>query len=141
MDIRVRVFKFRRGSDPEKLRLGFRSRNPGAIVQAVRTGAASNAFFLEMLAAQTLRAMVSGSLVAKKAEIDFLLRLAGDSQITRAMARVGVQDGEDFLLVVASRGRIAVPPGHGGRELPSSTLSEDELDGIEKAALLNARRS
>ena len=141
MGIWVRSYKFARGPDPEALRQEIRSKHPGALVQTARAEVATNAFFLEMVAAQTLRAGASGNLLAKKPEIDFLLRLARTTQISRAMAAVGAQKGRPFLLVIANpKQRIGSLGGKGGKELKSSELSEDELEGIEEAALLNARR-
>ena len=115
--------------------------NRDCIVQTTNLGAASNERFVEMLAAQTMRAMSTGSLLAKKPEIDLMLRLAETSQISEAIGRSGVKSGEPFLLIVAGRSRVKEPGKNDGTELPRRKLTGEELLRIEKAALLNARRS
>jgi tRNA threonylcarbamoyladenosine modification (KEOPS) complex Cgi121 subunit len=112
------------------------------MVQTFGAKAATNGFFVRMLASQTLRAGSSGSLLAKKPEIDFLLRLAGTSQISEAIARVGSKPGEPFVLVLASLRPLkkGVHPA-GGLILPSIPLSESELRRVEQGALLSAHRA
>lgn len=116
------------------------SKNRGVVVQAAKAGSATNEFFVEMIAAQTLRAETSGSLLAKKPEIDFLLRLAGTTQIARAIKELGAEEGGPFLLVAAGPRAVHAPPELAGSELPRLDLSSAELERIERAALLNARR-
>ena len=141
MGVVVRSYKFPRGPDPELVKNRIRSKHPGALVQTAKAEIATNSFFLEMLAAQTLRASATDNLLADKPEIDFLLRLARTTQISRAIADVGARKGEAFLLVVADPRRKLGGLGEaGGKELPRSGLSDAELDGVEEAALLNARR-
>jgi tRNA threonylcarbamoyladenosine modification (KEOPS) complex Cgi121 subunit len=111
------------------------------VVQTAAGAAAENEFFLEMLAAQTLQAEASGSLLARSPEMDFLLRLAGTTQISRAIREKGSSKGKPFLLVVAGRTK---PGGMGwisGQELPRRGLSKSELQRVEKAALLSAQRA
>ena len=110
------------------------------VVQTAAEGAATNEFFVEMLVAQTLQAESSGSLLAKSPEMDFLLRLAGTTQVARAIREKGSLVGKPFLLVVAGRTRPARIRGNSGRELPRKELSKSELLRVEKAALLNAQR-
>ncbi|HMD79522.1 MAG TPA: KEOPS complex subunit Cgi121 [Nitrososphaerales archaeon] len=129
-------------ADPKQMKSKFSEVFPTTMVQTVSSKAASNGFFIQMLAAQTLRAERSGSLLAKKPEIDFLLRLAGTSQISEAISKVGSRSGEPFVLVVASlrplhrSGTIA-----GGRRLPARQLSKSELHRVEEGALLSAQRA
>ena len=111
------------------------------MVQAAKRSMAVNGLFVEMLAAQTLQAESSGRLLANKPEIDFLLRLAGTTQISKAIKSAGVSQGERFILVVAGRSAVRLPQGIDGRELPRRELTVSELGGIEKAALLNAKRA
>ncbi len=144
MEIEARAFVVRRRVNPESLKRKISSGHPRALVQSAKRDAATNAFFLEMIAAQTLRAGATGILLAKKPEIDFLLRLAGTTQISKAIVDVGARKGRPFLLIVAG-------PGHGlgsldgsafeGRELPKRKLSRKELSMVERAALLNVLKA
>jgi tRNA threonylcarbamoyladenosine modification (KEOPS) complex Cgi121 subunit len=111
------------------------------MVQAAKRGLAGNEVFIELLAAQTLQAESSGGLLANRPEIDFLLRLAGTTQISKAIREAGVKAGDQFVLVVAGRSTIRCPSGFGGTELPRLELTASELERIEKAALLNAERA
>ncbi|MDG6898764.1 MAG: hypothetical protein JRN24_03390 [Nitrososphaerota archaeon] len=117
------------------------SANLSSMVQAANAGSAKNESFVEMLAAQTLHADASGSLLAKKPEIDFLLRLAGTTQIARAIREHGAKEGAPFLLVVAARTPVRGPSEVSGLELPRRDLSLAELARVEKAALLSAQRA
>jgi hypothetical protein len=142
MRTNVRTYAFEGGTDPSAARNAFEKENPGALVQTFGHGSDSNGFFVQMIAAQTFRAALTGSMLAKKPEIDFLLRIAGTSQISDAIARVGAKRGEPFLLVVATTGTgKARIPGLRCRPLPKRTLTETELGRVEKAALLSARRA
>jgi tRNA threonylcarbamoyladenosine modification (KEOPS) complex Cgi121 subunit len=144
MEAKVVSVIIRKGADPDTVRKLVEARIPEAIVQAVRADAAANGFFVEMIAAQTLRAKGTQNLLAKKPEVDLLLRLAGTAQISRAIKQIGAKKGRSFLLVIAGpeRGLASLSMKElGGSELEKHDLSSDELDRIEQAALLNALRS
>ena len=125
---------------PEEMKTRLSLLNPGTFVQAVKASDAKNEFFLEMLATQTVRAAYSGTLLAKKAEIDFLLRLAGTTQISRAIREHGAMAGAPFILVAAGRRRLKGMAGLAGLELPRAALNTSELRKVEQAALLSAER-
>jgi tRNA threonylcarbamoyladenosine modification (KEOPS) complex Cgi121 subunit len=125
----------------DKIRLKLALQNPGAVIQTMKAEKVNNEFFLEMLAAQTLLAQSSGALLAKRPEIDFLLRLAGTAQISTAISRLGSKAGEPFLAVVAGNKEINVPRELGPFELKRKVLSKVELEKIEEAALLDAERA
>jgi tRNA threonylcarbamoyladenosine modification (KEOPS) complex Cgi121 subunit len=125
---------------PEEAKKELASLNPGSLVQTANGGSAENEFFVEMLAAQTLRAGTTGGLLAKKPEIDFLLRLAGTTQISEAIRWHGSATGSPFLLVAAGPMEIKSPTRVGMMELPRRKLSRKELERIEGAALLSAQR-
>jgi tRNA threonylcarbamoyladenosine modification (KEOPS) complex Cgi121 subunit len=141
MRVYSQSYLFGEDTDPRKIRNKLAENYPGAIVQTFSSKAATNGFFIQMLAAQTLRAERSGCLLAKKPEIDFLVRLAGTSQISDAISRVGSRPGEPFVLVLASlrplkrRARVA------GRKLSTRPLSESELKRVEQGALLATREA
>jgi len=126
--------------DPDEAKRRFQAANQGRMVQASRPDPSGNERFFEMLAAQTLRAETLGTLLARKPEIDYLLRLAGTTQISRAIKHRGAVKGDRFLIVVAGRSDPSRAPGTKGQRLPRSELTESELGRVEKAALLNAER-
>lgn len=129
-------------TDPDSVRRAVATRVPGAIVQAVRADATTNGFFVQMIAAQTLRANGTPNLLARKPEVDLLLRLAGTTQISRAIDLIGTKKGKPFLLVIAGPrkelGNLNWKE-FGGSELETRDLSSEELERIETAALLNAQ--
>jgi tRNA threonylcarbamoyladenosine modification (KEOPS) complex Cgi121 subunit len=140
MKIFVKAYLCGPEAKPNEIRQKLSAMNPRFMVQAARLTPGTNAFFLEMLAAQTLQAESSGSLLAKKPEIDFLLRLAGTTQIAVSIKDAGAREGEAFVVIVAGRSEVNVGTQPVGRELPRRKLSRAELDRIERGALLNARR-
>ena len=141
MRVHSQSFLCGRETDPRRIRVEIAEAYPEAMVQTFTSKAATNGFFIRMLAAQTLRAGLSESLLAKKPEIDFLLRLAGTSQISEAISRVGSKNGEPFVLVLASLRPLKTASIAGGRKLPSRPLSEAELQRVEQGALLSAHRA
>jgi len=132
------------GADPDSVRKIVATKFPGSIVQTVRADATTNGFFVEMIAAQTLRASGTQDLLAKKLEVDLLLRLAGTTQISRAIEQMGAKKGRPFLLIVVGPRRELAglrAKELGESELKKRKLSSDELDRIEQAALLNALKA
>ncbi len=127
-------------TSPDEAKEVLASLNPGSFVQTGNAKSAANEFFVEMLAAQTLRAGSVESLLAKKPEMDFLLRLAGTTQISKAIKQHGSRKGEPFLLVVAGPKEIKSSASFKALELPRRKLSKKELDRIEGAALLSTLR-
>lgn len=127
----------------EKLRLDLTSRYPGWLVQTLSAGSASNGALIEMIAAQTVYSMAAGALIAKRPEVDMLMRFAGTDQIAEALAKVGATGGDPYVLVVAHAGLEGpawVPPDC-ARELPKRRLNSREISRIEVAALLGASRA
>lgn len=118
------------------------ARMPNAryLVQCVNTRAGRNLGFLEMIAAQTLSALRTGNLLAKKPEVDFLMRVAGNAQIKQAIDRAGAKKGERFLLVVFSERDFKFRKRRGWSSLAKSGPRKSDLERVEQAALLNALR-
>ena len=141
MKASARAFRCGGGVAPREAIRRAAAANEGLLVQAVSDGSAANASFVEMVAAQTIRAQRSGSLLARRPEVDFLLRLAGTSQISKAIRENGAVDGKPFLLVVAGTERPKAMKGVECEELPRRALSAEELRRIEAAALLDAQRA
>jgi tRNA threonylcarbamoyladenosine modification (KEOPS) complex Cgi121 subunit len=124
-----------------------REGNPGVILQVVGAEKPPNPRVVELIAAQTLTAARSGSTLAEKPELDLLLRLAGTRQIGEAFATVGYKSGADSLFMVAAcEGRMAplralerrLAVDARFREVPRRGLEKDDLDLVERAALLSA---
>jgi len=141
MNQRVLSVIIGRGPDPSTIRQSVAAKYPNSIVQTLSVEAATNRFYIEMIAAQTLSANETPSLLARKPEVDLLLRFAGTTQISRAIRQMGARKGKEFILVIAGPSReLANLSGEdlGGRELGVGSLSQKELDRIETAALLNA---
>jgi tRNA threonylcarbamoyladenosine modification (KEOPS) complex Cgi121 subunit len=138
----ARCFVIGGGGDPGEAKGALLRRHPRLLVQAVNTRSASNEFFVEMICAQTLRAASSGALLARKAEIDLLLRIAGTTQISDAISKTGAKRGEPFLIIAAGEGGSmkALRAPAGWRRLSRADLSEAESRRVEQAALLNAAR-
>jgi tRNA threonylcarbamoyladenosine modification (KEOPS) complex Cgi121 subunit len=126
--------------DPEEAKKKFQGRNPGFLVQTAKVDMMDNELCYEMLAAQTLSAEAQGSMLAKKPEIDLLLRLAGTTQISRAIKQKGARFGDKFLLIVVGRSDPRKAPGIEARRLTRRELTVPELDRVERAALLNTKR-
>jgi len=137
----ARVFSFEKDAKADEVKARLGAVNPGCVVQTAGGGMIRNVALAEMLAAQTFQAESSGRLLAKKPEVDLLLRLAGTTQISKAIKEGGARAGEPFILIVAGLSHVKGIPGLRGRELPRSRLTEQELARIERAALLDAARS
>jgi len=129
-------------TDPADAKHAISRGHPELLVQTVRAETASNESFVGMICAETMSAERSQVLLARKPEIDLLLRLASTTQISVAIGKVGVGKGEPFLLIVAGEGKTvkAIRPPAGWKRLDRRPLSKGELELIERAALLNAAR-
>jgi len=131
----------------EDLLGGLRKKAPGAVLQVFSSTTAPNPALVSMIAAQTLSAMQSDSLIAERPEVDLLLRLASTRQIGEAFKRIGYKEkGRKLFMAVASQNRSPlvklekeVSRDKRFSELPSRRLDGDDLDKVEKAALLSAR--
>jgi tRNA threonylcarbamoyladenosine modification (KEOPS) complex Cgi121 subunit len=130
-------------AEPELLRL--RSTHPGLVIQLVSVKRLPSARAVLMIAAQTLRALDTDSLLAAKPEVDLLLRLAGTSQITVALKKNGYRSRGTMMLVAAGPekdlGRLEKEISKAGpyvlREV--GAMDEESRDMVEVAALLGAR--
>jgi tRNA threonylcarbamoyladenosine modification (KEOPS) complex Cgi121 subunit len=132
----------------EELLATIRKRTPGVIIQVVGATRAPNPGAVEMIAAQTLTAAISGATLAERPELDLLLRLAGTRQIGEAFQRVGYRSKDKrFFMVAASEGSGAALVRMGERlavdkrfkEVAKRKLRKADLDQVERAALLAVR--
>ncbi|HXW37711.1 MAG TPA: KEOPS complex subunit Cgi121 [Nitrososphaerales archaeon] len=117
-----------------------RRRHTDLAIQAVRPGCIENETLGEMLGEQTAMAKKTGALLAKTPEIDLLLRVAGTRQISEAIKEIGTRrkEGQTILALGAERdlSELEKETGIRGR-VKSRPLSEEELDRVERAALLS----
>jgi tRNA threonylcarbamoyladenosine modification (KEOPS) complex Cgi121 subunit len=129
----------------EDLSRSIRGEFPGLLVQTVDSAAATNEMFVEMIGEQTLEAGAAGSPLAKKPEVDLLMRLGGTTQIARAILQVGVKRGYEFILVVVGNEadilKLESTRSKGWERMPRHQLDRDDLQRIERAALLDAERA
>jgi len=125
----------------ERLRRSY----PNLIVQIVDARVGTNERFFKMIAAQTFSAMKQGSLLARKPEVDLLLRLASTTQISEALSKVGYRSKARRVLVAAGRRveveRFVTSGKVEGTRLASSDLTFDEYRRVEEAAILSSLRS
>ena len=142
MDLRFYVLTFGPHSDPDSTKAALAKSNPEAVVQTLSAALGIGSSALELLAAQTLVAKGANEMLARKPEVDFLLRVAGTSQITRAIKSVGATKGKSFLLVLASEGKRGLTvSGSMGRPMARRPLNRKDMDSVEAGALLSARRA
>lgn len=131
-------------SDPEGLKRFILGLSPNILAQTANEDAVSNESLAEMMVAQTASAVSSGNLLARKSEVDLLLRLAGTTQISKALRSVGVPKGKQFVLILAGEERdfrtVERSGVLGEERVGRSELNKSELARVEKAALLNAQR-
>jgi len=76
---------------------------------------------LVLIAEQTIFAMKNGELLARKPELDFLMRLAGTDQIFLAQERCGGNDHEIYVCASCEIGNIEI--------------SEEDVEASEMSAL------
>ena len=101
-----------------------------------------------MIASQTIRSQKMGELLAGKPEVDLLLRMAGTTQISRAISSVGYQrTGSRLIVAIGARRDIRKLEDHAVQnperysKTPVKSLTSSDFEAIERAALLNAARS
>lgn len=140
----TRCYRFGGEASSEELRQSIRSSFPRLLVQAVDEGAVPSERLVQMIGEQTLEAERVGAPLAKKPEVDLLLRLGGTTQISRAIQEVGVRPGGGFVLIVigdrANLLELEAGEGRGWKRLSKKRLGRNDLQRIERAALLAAER-
>ncbi len=118
---------------------------PNLLLQLVDARSGSNERFFRLITAQTLKSSSDGSLLAKKPEVDLLLRLARTTQISEALMKVGYRRGARRILIAAGKSgevkRLIASGIPKGRRLRSAELSEREWRRVEEAAILSALRT
>ncbi|HUI86875.1 MAG TPA: KEOPS complex subunit Cgi121 [Nitrososphaerales archaeon] len=144
MRLVARCFLLPNTVNPEEAKMRTRAILPRVLVQVVVRRAVANERTVEMMAWQSRSAESSGCLLARTVEMDLLLRIAGTTQISRAIRECGAKSGGENVLIVAGDSRSLDPPklarlGLKDR-LPRSELSDGDSALVERAAMLNAVR-
>jgi tRNA threonylcarbamoyladenosine modification (KEOPS) complex Cgi121 subunit len=136
------------GEEAGKLLKELRGAFPRLVIQLVSLAERPNSKRIEMIASQTIRSIRKGTLLAGKPEVDVILRLAGTTQISKAISSLGYKGGGTRVMVAAGarsdlkRLEVYVASGQGRyRKATSSRLSKSDLEAIETGALLGANRS
>ena len=127
--------------------MALRSRYPGLVIQIVSLARLPTPWALRMMAAQTLRARKTNSLLAAKPEVDLLLRVAGTSQISEAMEKSGYKARGRRLLIATGREEDLKALMRDLSKMPSYSVREDrrerpdqyDMHLVERAALLGTR--
>lgn len=140
----VRCYVLKGVRDPKGLRESIASSSTGVLVQVFSRCVLDSEELCEMLLAQTHSAASGNSPLARKPEIDLLLRVAGTTQIKEALKVAGAKAGEECVLVlsgqedkVAAAERL-LPPGSSRLR---HRMKEGDLERVERAALLDAARA
>lgn len=127
-------------ADPVKILDALRAANRGAVIQAFDAKCVASVRQIHAAAVAAHLAFKAGTNISKKMEMELLLRLAADTQIGRALDRLGVRaDTEEVGLCVladdrASAARIAeeLARAVGGVEVDDDYLMRGER--LAKAA-------
>lgn len=82
-------------ADPMKILEALRAANRSAVIQAFDAGCVVSVRQIHAAAVAAYLAFKAGTNISKKMEIEILLRLAADSQIGRALDRLGVKAGTE----------------------------------------------
>ena len=141
----TRCYRFACRVDSKELGESIQKEYRDLLVQTVDSAAVSNERLVEMIGEQTIEARGSGSSLARKPELDLLMRLAGTTQIARAIQEVGVKRDKDFLLLVigenSEMAKLEAREASAWERLPRRELGREDLQKIERAALLDAERA
>jgi tRNA threonylcarbamoyladenosine modification (KEOPS) complex Cgi121 subunit len=121
---------------------------PRLFIQLLSLRHQPNSRVIEMIAKQTIRSIGNRSLLASRPELDLLLRLAGTTQISEAIAKVGYKKSGRKVLVAVGTTRdlrrlekLAGEKGETFKKSRVKDLSAADLETIEGAALLGVTRS
>ena len=141
----ARCYRFGGQVGSQELSQEVRRAFPDLLVQTVDSQVLSNEKLVEMMGEQTLEAGKTGSPLAKKPEVDLLMRLGSTTQIDRAIRQVGAKPGREFVLIVvgdeADIRKLESERASDWDRLPRSQLGREELHRVERAALLNAEKA
>ena len=144
MAFRAMCFVLGPGVDAEDLKKRTQRDFPGLLVQVANSRDLRNEALVELIAWQTRAARAAGCLLAKTPQMDMLLRIAGTTQIAKAIRNSGARKGEENLLIIAGElrelERFHIGGSVAAERLGKGRLNEGERVRLEKAAMLNALR-
>lgn len=72
---------------------------PSLVIQAVSKKYVLSVSHIRRILAISMRAAKRGILISRRLETDILMRFAGSTQISKAISRVGMKKGSDFIVV------------------------------------------
>jgi tRNA threonylcarbamoyladenosine modification (KEOPS) complex Cgi121 subunit len=140
----VRCYVLPPVEDPKALRDRIASASRDLFVQVVSSGAIDSEELCAMILAQTDAAASRLCLLARRPEMDFLLRVAGTTQISEAVKIAGAKSGKECVLVLSGQAdkvtfaEKLLPPGSARL---GHRMKECDMDRVERAALLDAARA
>ena len=124
-----------------------RAQFPKLSIQLLSLRHLPNARRIEMIAKQMIRSKKRGSLLAARPELDLLLRLAGTTQISEAIGKIGYKCSGRKILVAVGTPRdllklekLAEEDRETYKRSRGTELSSADFEAIEEAALLGATR-
>lgn len=136
------------GGEAEKLLGDLRSAFPRLIVQLLSLPDKPNSKRIKMIASQTIRSIQKGTLLAGKPEVDIMLRLAGTTQISKAISNLGYTgSGSRVIVAMGARSdlkrfeKYAARNPERYRKTTGTKLMKADLEAVERAALLSGARS
>ncbi len=145
MKLAVACFVLPADADAQAVKRRVHGILPAALVQVVNSAALKNEALAELIAWQSRSARDAGCLLAKTQEMDFLLRVSGTTQISRALGESGAKSREENVLVLAGdsrdlNARLLRSLGL-TRRLSRREPTAEEFDRVERAAMLNAAKA
>ncbi|HKU32472.1 MAG TPA: KEOPS complex subunit Cgi121 [Candidatus Nitrosotalea sp.] len=89
--------------DPTKLLESLRAKFPDVIIQGIRSKYALSLQHVRRVIEISLVASKAGTLLSNKIETDMLMRFAASRQISEAISKVGLQKGDDSILILIGK--------------------------------------
>ncbi|MEM0287121.1 MAG: KEOPS complex subunit Cgi121 [Nitrososphaerota archaeon] len=103
LDKNVIFLTYTASKAPEKDLSVFRSQFPSLFIQSLDPNCVASEEHVRLVLSQTVYASKIGRLLARKAEIDFLMRLAITDQIKEAIRVAGAKPGQRAIVVLCGR--------------------------------------
>lgn len=145
--IEVKLLSYQPSKDPGKELERIRSRFEELLIQSFNPSLLLSMRQIKLLALQTLYAKRINQLLARDAGIDFLMRLANEGQINKAVSIAGAKAGERAILLVAGESsKVSKAIKFILKEIKEAKVvkvpdkAEDDQLKVSEAAVLNIDR-